>query len=68
MCEIDRRVCDVSKEYFAKSMAVGFSDPRLNLVRAALRQRVPPARPPAAHRTPTILPRARSCTWTRPST
>jgi spermidine synthase len=33
MCEIDRRVCDVSKEFFPKSMAVGFSDPRMTLVR-----------------------------------
>ena len=32
MCEIDRRVCDVSKEYFTNSMATAFNDPRTTLL------------------------------------
>ena len=32
MCEIDRRVCDVSKQFFGASMATAFSDPRLTLL------------------------------------
>jgi spermidine synthase len=32
MCEIDRRVCDVSKEFFADSMATAFNDPRATLL------------------------------------
>lgn len=31
MCEIDERVCEVSKKYFANSMATAFNDPRLQL-------------------------------------
>ena len=61
MCEIDRRVCDVSKEYFPKSMAVGFSDPRMTLVRRfALAGRC--SAPPPPHPAP---PLPRSSTWTR---
>lgn len=32
MCEIDRRVCDVSKKYFADTMATAFNDPRVELL------------------------------------
>jgi spermidine synthase len=32
MCEIDRRVCDVSKQFFANSMATAFNDPRVTLL------------------------------------
>ena len=32
MCEIDRRVCDVSKMFFANSMATAFADPRVELL------------------------------------
>jgi spermidine synthase len=32
MCEIDRRVCDVSKQFFADSMATAFNDPRATLL------------------------------------
>lgn len=32
MCEIDRRVCDVSKQFFATSMATAFNDPRSTLL------------------------------------
>jgi len=32
MCEIDRRVCDVSKEFFSGSMSTAFGDPRVQLV------------------------------------
>lgn len=32
MCEIDKKVVDVSKEYFGTTMATAFDDPRVTLV------------------------------------
>ncbi|DAZ97809.1 TPA: hypothetical protein N0F65_002479 [Lagenidium giganteum] len=34
MCEIDPMVCDVSKKFFANSLATSFDDPRLTLLHA----------------------------------
>ncbi|KAL0592089.1 hypothetical protein ABG067_000742 [Albugo candida] len=34
MCEIDPKVCEVSKKFFATSLAVAFNDTRLHLVHA----------------------------------
>ena len=34
MCEIDAKVCDVAKQFFASSTATAFGDPRVELVHA----------------------------------